>query len=217
MLSLSGDGLRSTTRNIIFLITTAIILSCYYGIYFDLNNGVRNESLYLGLFITSSVMFGIFLIINIIDSVMGRDKKIEEESNNERYYEAKKIGIRFPRGSNELPATIIGRDKIYYNNSFEKIGNIWRTLLFMVFAIFIFISFVITYLKHPTNKKENAGYIIALTIASLAMAVHVGMLIYQLYEFSYLDKSESITNVIKHQKDKYFRQEIKNNNNEFGY
>ena len=183
MISLSGDGLRATTRNIIFLITTAVILGCFFGVYFDLSKSVRDESLYLGLFITSCVLFGIFLIIVVVDSIMNRDLKIEKESENERLGEVKKVNERFPIGKNETPTTVIGRGKIYYNNSFEKIGNIWRTLLFAVIAITIFVSFVVTYLKHPTGKKNDVGYVVAITIASLAMAVHVGMLIYQFYEF----------------------------------
>lgn len=218
MLSLSGDGLRFTTRNIIFLITTTIILGCLFGIYFDLNESIRNESLYLGLFISSSVMFGVFLSIILADSFMNRDLNIEKDSENERVTEMDKVNKRFPLGKNETPKTLIGRDKIYYNNSFEKIGNIWRTLLFVVIALFIFISCWVVYSK--SKKKKDMSYIIAVSIASLALAVHISMLIYQFYEFTTLDKSTTIPNIVKYPKDKEFKNNIDsqvNNNKEFGY
>ena len=215
MLSLSGDGLRYTTRNIIFLVTTAVTLGCLYGVYFDLDENIRNEGLYLSLFIVSTVFFTGLLILILVDSFTNRDLKIEREGDQQRAQEMSKYGNRFPKSSEEVPSKIIGKDKIYYNNAFEKVGNVWRTLMFAVFALFIFASFVITYLKHPSDKREEVGYIIAITVASLAMASHVGLLLYQLVEYFKLDKTPSISNVNNYYKNPVFREELENE--DFGY
>ena len=87
--------------------------------------------------------------------------------------------------------------------------------MFAVFALFIFASFVIIYLKHPSDKREEVGYIIAITIASLAMASHVGLLLFQLVEYFRLDKTPSMSNVDTYYKNPTFREEVENE--DFGY
>lgn len=215
MVSLSGDGLRATTRNIIFLSTTAIILGCFYGLYFELNKTVQKEPLYLSLVIVASVLFAIFFTIIIVDSFRNRDLKLEQGFENERNIEHNNLKGRLPLTSQELEKRAIGRDKIYYNNAFETTGNIWRTFVFALIAISIFTCVGITYAKHPSDKKDDLGYILALVIASLAMAVHVGFLIYQLYERSKIVKEDTITTITKSQRgDEETRKRIENERDE---
>ena len=197
---MSGDGLRFTTRNIIFLITTLISFGALYGVYFELSEQTRNEPLYLSLFIVSTILFVLFLAIILYDALTNRDLKIERESSNERMEEMHTVNNRMPMGSGEYPQEIIGRDKKYYNNSFEKGGNVWRTLLIFLISVFIFVSFVVTYLRHSKSKRDGIAYIIAMTIAVLGLAVHVGLLGYQIHEIFSIDRTESIPSIKKYQK-----------------
>lgn len=209
MLSLSGDNITSTTRNIIFLITTAIIFGCFLGLYFELQENVRNEALFLSLLIVSSIAFTVFLIIVVVDSIKNRDYQIANNKKIERDKEYEDLKNGLPRTSEEIPKTLVGRDKIYYNNSFETTGNLWRTIVFAVIALTVFSSTWITYTKHPSEKKNNAIFIIAVIIATLAMSSHVGLLIYQFYEFLKLNKKKTIPNISRYQTDREFQDNIK--------
>jgi hypothetical protein len=195
-----SDKLKNTTRNLIFLALIAIILACLYGVYFDLSVSNRNEPVYLSLFIVSNLFFGGVLILSMVDSFRNRDLKMDNESFRKKKEEFRRINDRFPQGSKEIPGHLIGKEHDYHHNAFEKTGNVWRTVVYAVVALTIFTSFIITYLKIPADIRDNAGYIIAVVVASLAMSSHLGMLIYQIYEVSKLDKTKSVPNIMKYQR-----------------
>jgi len=194
------DNLKNTTRNIIFLALTAIILACLFGVYFDLSVSLRNEPLYLSLFIISNVFFGGILILSLVDAFSYRDYKMDKESLIKKSEEFKRVNERFPKSSEEIPGKLVGKQHNYHHNAFEKGGNVWRTIVYAITAFFIFISFIITYLKQPADTRDNAGYIIAVVIASLALMSHLGMLIYQIVEVSKMDKTASVPNIMKYQR-----------------
>ena len=168
-----------------------------YGLYFELSDQTRNEPLYLSLFIISTVLFVLFLAVIIHDAITNRDLKLESNSNSERMEEMHEIDGRMPVGSDEYPQELIGKDKKYYNNSFEKGGNLWRTSLFFLIAIFIFTSFMITYAGHSKAKKDSIAYIVAVSIAAVGMAAYIGLLGYQTREFFNIDRTESIPSIKK--------------------
>jgi heme/copper-type cytochrome/quinol oxidase subunit 3 len=197
---LSGDGLRYTTRNLIFMFLTIIIIGSFYGIYLDLNIKNEDSPLYLSLFIVSCIVFFGSLILLIYDSLTDRDLKMEKDSSDKRKREMETINARMPASSGEIPTTIIGKNFNYFNNSFEKTGNIWRTLYILMSTVIIYTSFVITYMKHSKTTRENPEYISAISLSSLAIAIHFIMLIYQLIEYSKLDKKSSIGEIRKFQK-----------------
>jgi uncharacterized membrane protein len=197
---MSGDGLRFTTRNIIFMVLTLISFGALYGVYFELSPQIRDEPLYLSFFILATILLVIFLTIILYDSFTNRDLKMDRESANERMEEIHTINERMPKGSYEYPQEIIGKDKKYHHNSFEKSGNLWRSLFIFVIALLTYVSFVITYLKHSKDKRDSIGYIIALSLASIALAAHVGLLGYQIYEVFNIDRAESIQSIKKYQK-----------------
>jgi len=195
-----SDKLKNTTRNLIFLALIAVILACLFGVYFDLSVSNRNEPMYLSLFIISNIFFGGVLILSMVDSFGKRDKKMDRESFERKKEEFKRVNERFPAGSKEIPGELVGKEHDYHHNAFEKTGNVWRTVVYAVVALTIFTSFIITYLKQPSDIRDGAGYIVAVLIASLAMASHLGMLIYQIYEVSNMDKTESVPNIMKYQR-----------------
>jgi len=217
MLHISGDDMRATTRNIVFLITTGIILGCMYGIYFELSSHVRNESLYLGLFIVSNLLFATYLGIILYDSFTDRDYKIEKKYDKSRGIEIN--NYHKENKHSNIPTDELGKDKNYYNNAFEKNGNTWRTLLFAGIALIIYLSFIVVYTKQ-TNKKDNPGYIVAITIATLVMAFHIGMLIYQAVEVFKLDKTPTKNSVAIYLRKEEQRNKVHEKNirdNEQGY
>ena len=197
---MSGDGLRFTTRNIIFLVLTLVSFGALYGVYFELPDQTRNEPLYLSFFIVATILLVIFLIIIFYDSFTNRDLKMDRESASERMEEMHTINERMPKGSYEYPQEMIGKDKKYYHNAFEKSGNLWRSLFIFVIALLTYVSFVIAYLKHSKAKRDSIGYIIAITLSTLAFSAHFGLLCYQIHEVFSIDRTESIPSIKNYQK-----------------
>lgn len=199
---MSGDGLTFTKRNLIILVLTLVFFGALYGVYFELSPQTRDEPVYLSLFIISTILIVVFFGVVIHDSFTQRDTKMQKESDEARWREMKEINDRFPRGAGEYPAEMIGKDKKYHHNAFEKRGNIWRTLLFFVISLFSYISFMITYFRHSKSKRESPGYLVAVILATLAFLGHLGVLIYQLVEFFRIDRTPSIESIQKLQKRK---------------
>ena len=85
----------------------------------------------------------------------------------------------------------------YYDNSFETKGDIWRTITVAIIALTIFTSFLVVYFKHTNEEKESASYIILILVASLAMLIHIIMLLFQLMHLYKINnvKSNSIKNL----------------------
>lgn len=192
---LSGDGLRYSIRNLIFTCLIIIIFGSLYGVYFDLNIQDRNNPLYLSFFIVSNLLFFSSLILLIVDSLSDRDLKMEKKSEKDRMKEMEKISERFPESSGEIPTQLVGKVHNYYNNAFEKNGNLWRTLLYLMVAIFVYVSFMITFFKHSSNTRNTPEYISSISLSSISLAIYLIMLIYQLYEFFKLDKKGSINEI----------------------
>ena len=82
----------------------------------------------------------ISLIIVVVDSIKNRDYQVANSKKIERDKEYEDLKNGLPTTSEEIPKILVGRDKIYYNNSFETTGNLWRTIVFAVIAITIFSS-----------------------------------------------------------------------------
>lgn len=192
---LSGDGLRYSIRNLFFTCLIIVIFGSLYGVYLDLNIQDRNNPLYLSFFIVSNLLFFSSLILLIVDSLSDRDLKMEKKSEKDRMKEMEKISERFPESSGEIPTQLVGKVHNYYNNAFEKNGNLWRTLLYLMVAIFVYVSFMITFFKHSNNTRNTSGYISSISLSSVSLAIYFGMLLYQLYEFFKLDKKGSVNEI----------------------
>lgn len=192
---LSGDGLRYSIRNLFFTCLIIVIFGSLYGVYLDLNIQDRNNPLYLSFFIVSNLLFFGSLILLIVDSLSDRDLKMEKKSEKDRMKEMEKISERFPESSGEIPTQLVGKVHNYFNNAFEKNGNLWRTLLYLMVAIFVYVSFMITFFKHSSNTRNTPGYISSISLSSVSLSIYLIMLIYQLYEFSKLDKKGSVNEI----------------------
>jgi predicted membrane channel-forming protein YqfA (hemolysin III family) len=192
---LSGDGLRYSIRNLFFTCLIIVIFGSLYGVYFDLNIQDRNNPLYLSFFIMSNLLFFSSLILLIVDSLSDRDLKMEKKAEKDRMKEMEKISERFPESSGEIPTQLVGKVHNYFNNAFEKNGNLWRTLLYLMVAIFVYVSFMITFFKHSNNTRNTPGYISSISLSNVSLAIYFGMLLYQLIEFSKLDKKGSVNEI----------------------
>ena len=176
------DGLTPTVRNLVFLVTTATIYSCLLYSWLDLEKHVREEALYLSLFILGTLALATTLGLALYDSFTNRDIVKENDLENQRKEAVDnfKKSNRFTNEELENINNSVSTEKKYHGNSFDGGDEIWRTLLVAVLAITTFVSFVVIYDKHSKETKEEAGYIILISVATLAMAAHVLMLIFQL-------------------------------------
>lgn len=184
----SNDGLTPTVRNIIFSITTTAIYGCLLYSWLDLEKNEREEALYLTFFILGTLAVTIILGLVLYDSFTNRDLVKENLMTKDR---EKSVNENFKGTMMEELGDFKNRsflNKKYYPNSFHDFSELWRTLLIAVLAISTFIGFIVIYLKHPTSTRDNAGYIILVSVATIAMLVHVAILIFQLWERSNISK-----------------------------
>ena len=194
------DGLTPTFRNLVFLVTTGTIWACLLYNWLDLEKHVREESLYLSFFIVSTIFFSFLLGLILYDSWTNRDIKIKNIKKKIKENEINRFRNSSKFSANELEA-LQGKNLFshlnYYDNSFETKGDIWRTITVAIIALTIFTSFLVVYFKHTNEEKESASYIILILVASLAMLIHIIMLLFQLMHLYKINtvKSNSIKNL----------------------
>jgi Na+/melibiose symporter-like transporter len=168
--------MKNNQRNLLFLLLTSITFGAALGLYLRIDKDTREEDLWMGLMITGGVLLAGFLALMAYDSFSGNEEQYDEQSRKEVLNE--RMRNRTLSQQHVLTEEEIGKHVMHTHYAFENWRNSWRSVFIAIVHVVILSSLIVFYVKSGT---ANADTIVALTFGVLALAIHVGFLLYSLY------------------------------------
>lgn len=173
--------MKNNQRNLLFLFLTFITFGASLGLYLRMNEDTRNEDIWLGLMIASGVLVAGFLALISYDLLSGNEEKYDEQTRKNVITERNKN--RFLSQQKILTEEEIGKHVMHTHYAFENWRNSWRSIFIAIVHIFALNVLIVFYVKGGETSSDT---LVALIFGVLAIAIHVGFLLYSLYAQYYL-------------------------------